>query len=535
MNNKLRQVETDDVVIYSEHTYSNQILERCQEIFESLVLQGNMQGKFSDDLWITYSGVKHFLIRFALDNDKYNSHIGNRFGISKQTMENMLKCYAIYCNGVYIYKTIAREKIATIKKFLESYEDDKFRLKHEDMVTIEAFLVFINTPEKQIDSIVSNIKFIKSKRLTQRKLSPVINYLVIEREINSLYSKDLDEKTFKKWFPVFFWVNITFILPLRATEMLVTPKNFIEHRAGKTFIRVRRTKLKKGKRTVYYNVEKDYKIFEYEMPYTNVLKIIEKYMEMTRAQNRRFLFEYTEFMTNDMLSLGAFNQLLEDFMKERIIGNPKYDYAKYATGIKEFEAVTAGDSRPIAMANLYFQNVGADICRQLADHVKIDTSAGYYTNISQIIWASSIMEYQKRINNYANKINQGIDIAHRNALDIDKSICISPKRENDKSNIDDCISQNHLEDCWGCKYYIPAKKELDRFIDRQKEKVDESAKQAIEFLNTTASLKNHEISIEEIFLKVQTDATRFRIGCDIKAKEKGEKWQERRNSMKTFY
>ena len=82
----------------------------------------------------------------------------------------------------------------------------------------------------------------------------------------------------------------------------------------------------------------------------------------------------------------------------KIIGNLKYDYVKYASGIKEFQTILAGDSRPIAMSNLYYQDAGADICRQLADHVHITTSEGYYSNVSNTVQAASIMQYQRRIN-----------------------------------------------------------------------------------------------------------------------------------------
>lgn len=117
-----------------------------------------------------------------------------------------------------------------------------------------------------------------------------MNYLVIENEINTLFQSDLDEAYFRKWFPIYFWVNITFILPLRATEMLVTPKDCISHTGdGKTFLTVRRTKLKKRKRTVYYDIASDYREFTYEIPDNVVAATIEKYIAVTSGQDRRFL------------------------------------------------------------------------------------------------------------------------------------------------------------------------------------------------------------------------------------------------------
>lgn len=52
-------------------------------------------------------------------------------------------------------------------------------------------------------------------------------------------------------------------------------------------------------------------------------------------------------------------------------------------------------------------------------------------------------------------------------------------------------------------------------------------------MNNTMSMKNRKITLEEVFLAVQTDATRLRMGCNIKAREKLEEWQKLKNMTKT--
>ena len=221
-------------------------------------------------------------------------------------------------------------------------------------------------------------------------------------------------------------------------------------------------------------------------------------------------------------------------MEERIIGSPRYEFAKYAAGIREFEKVTAGDSRPIAMANLYFQNTGEDICRQLADHVHIDTSSGYYTNISETIWASSVIRFQKKMEyerRYAQEMYEKGELAAAGA----HSQCLSEKHLSDPENLDDCTRQGHLADCMGCRFYRPSDRELSDFMEAQKKRADDGAKRVIEFMNSTLKAKKQDISMEELFLSVQTDASRYRMGCDISAKEKYNEWQEHRNSPKTCF
>ena len=535
MNNVLREIESEEVVIYRSHIYSPQTLVKCRQLHAKLVKEGKLSGAFEDDVWIGYSGVKRFGIDFSMDPAAYRNHAGKEFGVSLATMKDMLRCYAIYCTGVYVYQTISREKLGVVREFLQGFGDSGYRLTVCGASAVEDFLGFIGTPDRQIQAVLARTALIKENRPGQRTLSPVINYLAIENEINRIYRETPDEETFRRWFPVYFWVNITFILPLRATEMLVTPRECIRRTAdGRILLTVRRTKLKKGRRTVYYDVEKDYAESTYEIPDAAVAAAIEEYQRMTAAQDRRFLFEYSELMVNEMLSLNAFNHLLEAFMRECIIGNPRYEFAKYAAGISEFEVVSAGDSRPIAMANLYFQNAGEDICRQLADHVHINTSSGYYTNISETIWASSVIRLQRRMD-YGERYAREQYRCGELACIPGRDSCLSERRLIDKEDLYDCLKEGHLEDCMGCRYYRPSAKELAEFMEAQKKRADEGAKRVIGFMNNTMKAKGQDVSMEELFLAVQTDTCRYRMGCEIYAKEKYEEWQEHRNIRKNCF
>ena len=187
------------------------------------------------------------------------------------------------------------------------------------------------------------------------------------------------------------------------------------------------------------------------------------------------------------------------------------------------------------MANLYFQKSGEDICRQLADHISINTSSSYYTNISETIWASSIVQLQKKLDYETRDNNDQYEKGWLMALDSEKSVCTSYIRMNDEDNLDDCIEQGHLSDCMGCKFYRPSKKELESFLTLMQKKADESAKKVIDLMNNALNIKNEGITFEEVFLSVQTDATRYRMGCDIKAKEKLDEWQRHKNTQKISY
>ena len=533
-SNVLRQVEVNDVVFYSENQYNRINSLKYRTAFNEMVADGHLDGQYNDAKWTGFSGIKKFGIDFSMDEVAYMRHFGREFGIAYATMADMLRCYAISILGGYIFPTI-NQKIASVKKFLTSYGQKRMVMSQEAAEAIQNFLLYIGTPEPMVIDITQRIHFTKAKTSNPRELSHLINYLAIANEINDLYRSGLSDEEFKKWFPIFFWTNITFVLPLRATEMLVTPFECIRHEGYKTSITVRRTKLKVRKGVVYYEVERDYKEFSYEIPNTWIIETIERYQQMTSNHPRKYLFDHTKYMINNMISLQSFNMLLADFISRHLIGNPKYDYARYATGIKEFESVTAGDSRPIAMANLYFQDISADICRQLADHSQISTSFGYYTNVSNTIQCASVMQIQRRINQERYEVGSA-EIAHADnripkTYGGTKSLCLSPLQPQITGNISDCIKENHLHECMGCRYYSPTESELKNALDERKKKLDNISKQLVEYIAETRVGKGERTDVDKLLLETHTSAIRFKRISDEYAEEAEYKWQRHRNTQ----
>lgn len=532
MENTLRQIETEDIVIYKQFCYSANVIEMTKRFVEDLIRDGVIvKGSFDDDTWICYSGVKNFEISFDFDKSVYEKHIGKEFGISYEIMKRMIKCYVAYCTGEYIFGTLAREVTNKIKEFLCCYKNREFRLTSTERYYVENFLAFINTPEPMIDDVLANIRKKELRKRSVRTLSPLINYLVIENEINEMFSGAISDEEFIKYFPIYFWVNITFILPLRATEMLVTPFDCIVINDNEITLKVRRTILKGGKHRVYYDVDRDYEIFTYHLRgiiKKQVFEIIQRYQEMTKEHKRRFLFDYGATFTNEMLSLPGFNNLIKVFMDDRVMGNLQYEYAKRVSGLDEFEYVTAGDSRPIAMANLYFQDAGADICRQLANHMNITTSESYFTNVSETLYYSSIMQMQNRINKEFSdeKVNKS-DLVVK-----DRFGCTSPKRLNDKSDIEDC--KGHYEDCFGCKYYFPNDKEIKEHMENRKEKFEYYVKKMQSVLTSSNKIRGKDIDTDELFLWVHTTSVRYKESTDVYAEKEAEKWVGQQTSQMIY-
>lgn len=531
--NILRQIEVEDIVFFTDNQYDPKNRKKYLEVFEDMVARGRLTGNFSGMKWMGYSGVKRYGIDFTLDERAYNSHFGKRFGISYSKMQDMLRCYVIYNIGAFIFPTI-NEKVGWAKQLLTTVGDYNLKFPMDAYETLLDFLYYIGTPEEEVNDIISRIHFSQVPKTKPRKLSHLINYLAIAHEIDEIYHDVLlQDDGFKKWFPIFFWTKVTFVIPLRATEMLVTPLNCIRKEKGKNYLTLRRTQLKGKKRVVQYQVEKDYKEFEYEYGDQWVVEIMEKYQELTSDHPRKYLFDHTMYMINNMVSLQSFNMLLAEFVQTYLVDNPKYDYAKYAAGIKEFDLVTAGDSRPIAMSNLHFQDISADVCRQLADHSQISTSFGYYTNVSNTIHCASIMTIQKRINRERRDLDAAYAMVYVEKYRTElASVCHSPRQPLVTGDITDC--QSHLHECLGCKYYSPAADELQKAFNKRKEQLDAVSKQLVEYIADTRDGGDTKIDIDKLFLDTHTGAVRFKQASDKVAKEAELKWRRLRNTQTTY-
>ena len=530
MDNTLRHIEYEDIIILQSNQYSVVDRSKYLEVFQKYVSEDKIRAEFSDSLWNCYNGIKRFEINFSFDEMQYQKHIGGDFNITPAKMTDMLKCYTIYICGEYIFRTIT-QKINGIKNFITCFGDKDFSLKPTELLGVIDFLGFIGTPEKEIERIDRQIQTKKIPNAKPRELANLINYLAISNEIDDMYSGEISDAEFIHWFPIFFWSKVTFILPLRATEMLTTPYNCIERKYGKVFLSVRRSKLKKGERRVYYNVDQDYKVFTYQYPDNDTIKMIEKYQQLTSTHKRRFLFDFDQVLViNGLMSLTSFNALLEDFIIERLVGNRKYDYARFASGISEFSVVTAGDARPIAMANLYYQDAGADICRQLADHINLTTSEGYYQNVSNTVYASSIMKYQRKIN-YGQEMSKTYQKVYSEIALADRSLCSSENQPKLTGDISDCVREKHLDECLGCRYYTPSESELKQELENRKKKLDEASIAVVKCMaDMQGGVTKHDEDFNKIFLDAYTSIVRCKTACDEKAKEVVGKWQRYHDS-----
>ena len=533
-----RRAETamadDELEFLIENCYGTEMLERCRKFFRRMTDEGTITGNFDDDEWVLNNDVGRVSLSFGFDEKKYKSGTYRFLKIEPKLLSLMLKCRALCDVGVLAKNHVHRNSV-TLIRFLEEMTKSGFRLDEGEAVAVMNFLKFISTPAETIRMIEDRIRLKKTPESGAREMPSLISLLCLSDAAERVM-RDGSEDEKLSVFPIYFFTHVPMIIPLRAMETMVTPLECVTERDGKLYIHIRRTKLKKKDAPVYYSVEKDYEVEEYEVPRTETIENVLWYQERTADHPRRFLFDYDEEKCPlKMLSLSAFNRRIAVFTETYLIGNRRYDFARHAAGVKEFEIVTAGDSRPVALSNLYFQGVSVDACRRLAGHENAETTAGYWSNVSRTLEASAIMKIQKEMLSSSMSEEEarrykGIGRELEQAFPGSDS-CLSPKRRVDPGDVSDCMRLNRLEDCWGCPYYRCSEAEVEERFRREKELADRSAERLADFVRKTAKIKQGDL--DKILLDLQTASSRYRDACYEKYGKEAERWREQEERLRT--
>jgi hypothetical protein len=197
------------------------------------------------------------------------------------------------------------------------------------------------------------------------------------------------------YFPVYFWWNLTSILPLRPTEFLLTPRDCLDG----NILTVRRTRLKGSGGSVDYRIAQDYKLHKYEI--TPALAA-----ELNNYLARTEHMPGTEL--NTLLRLEPHYSRLRMGVSKL---NRYYTYNHMRTCLAMFlgeiadsdcaKNINLGDTRHLAMIGLIISGGSPSICRELAGHANIDISSHYYTNFSNLVECATIGRFRKSKRNGA--------------------------------------------------------------------------------------------------------------------------------------
>lgn len=516
-----RKIIDDDYIAIMDGMYGDPSTKvRCKNYFNKLCKEGKILSSYEDSVWKTDNEVNPCGISFSLNEEEYMSHGMKYTAMSYQKIVDAMKIYAIWCMGEYSFNGI-QYRVRLIKKVLEQVGEKGFVIEKESSFCLKEFFQFIKISPETLNVMLERIKLVASGARGRRKLKPIINYAVTAEKSKELMLYGIEEEKLK-FFPVYLILNLSSAFPLRATEWTVTPYNCLQKTENGYTITIRRTNMKKGERKIGNDVDSDYKLYEYSIPYTDDVRLLEWYIEKTKGHRRRFLFDYNENSIRDSLrkrfSLESLNELIKEFVETYLNDSDEFKWLRGIYEIDRFEPFTAGDMRPLGLINLYFSGAPLDICMELADHDNMETTYHYIGNIKEVIEASQFMRMQERIN------RERKEIEHEEKKEIVEQKYLKPGCNSNKpgrGDVSDCdLRCLDSESCVVCKYCNPTEDMKREFIEEKKSHLNEMLADMQDFIKV-----NQSETFDKKLIQFQKAAEGYRDACEIKAKSEYEKWK----------
>jgi len=495
-------------------------LQRAREVFLDYKNRGVvLNGDFDDMAWTLTDQTRNVGLTL----------LSFEGGAQKPAMKWIGCSYRQYidCVKSYLVLNLGEVGLATMQDILRAFNKLAISPGYENALDsdylnhIVALLQLIPGGNEQRDHAIEvfeermDCARWKKKKGSQRRLADFTSYLRFHDVLQSFWQKASDmQKLF--YFPIYFWWNLTAILPLRPMEFLLTPMECLRTRDGVNTLTVRRTKLKGGMEKIRYQVSEDYELKEYAIN-ANLASELRGYISATASCKRPKLdtlfvqephFAYLNapiISTNKYYTYACMNNCLRVFYSEII--EPSGE---------NVSRIRLGDTRHLAMTNLIISGGSPMICMELAGHANIDVSAHYYANISNLIECVTLELYRKTKKRPADMtgISKYPLSVPDSKIRVADGWCSSEVMRDGR--VDDCLkvlnNNCHIGDCRYCGHYQPDNPGVNiAFYDERtgKDQVDADSRYLIRMIELVRRGLGHEEDIGSALLRLQHSSDHY--------------------------
>jgi hypothetical protein len=488
--------------------FGDDVIEHARNVFDEYKSRGVLlNNSFDDDVWRVYDEKQTTgLMRFQI------GAIPDWIGCSAAEYRAYVKSYiTLQFGGLspFTLQNLARELLRlTEQDFLWT------EIANDSAYHIGEFLQLLPNGGAERDGVIERFSEQASAKRTsgkgqQRVLADFQTYLRFNDALSDFWTAaNRDEKLF--YFPLYFWWNLTTILPLRVTEFLLTPRNCL---CGNK-LTVRRTKLKGGTEKLGYRISDDYSRNTYELPESLASEIAE-YISATQTLPQPEIG--TLLVTRPHYSYRGINTTMwgRRYYTYRNLTDAMNLFRTRIFGGTEIEPPRFGDTRHIAMANLILSGGSPTICRELAGHADIGVSSHYYTNISTIVECATLARLRKAKGGTEASVagEQKFSLAKPvNSQRVAGGFCDSiayAQRE-----ISDCLKiitpNGAIGDCAACPHCVPDDEGLHlKFTDAAKAAVDADSRYLMQMVELVRKGLGYSEDIGTALLRLQHSANNY--------------------------
>lgn len=502
------------------HEVDPEILHQAIMIFENYKKRGIILNDCWDDTsWKLTNEVKNVGLTLVSFEGHYFKNARNWIGCDYRCYQDCIKAYIVFNLGEMELSTL--RGIANAFTTLAKITSDEVLSMAKYINHIVELLQIIpgNTEERDwvIGELEEKLERSKSKKKdNKRRLADLQTYLKFNDIINGFWlTVNKEQKLF--YFPLYFWWNLTAILPLRPTEFLLIPRNCLEiGNNGESILTIRRTKLKGGFEKIAYCIAEDYEYKKYVITdeLANELRL---YLNATIKMQRTSI---------DTLFLQE-----PHYKHFGISINPNskyYSYANLNTCLRCFyqdvvgpinaklNTVRLGDTRHIAMINLIISGGSPVICRELAGHSDINISSHYYSNISNLVECVTLERYRKLKGEKVNIVGKTKFqlVISKDWHRLPEGWCDVPAVK--EGNINECLKiidmQGEIGNCNYCAHYHPDEAGIRlEFLDENtsKQKVDADSRYLLQMIESVRKGVGYVEDIGAVLLRLQRSSNHY--------------------------
>lgn len=463
-----------------------------------------------------------------------------------------LKVFTLFEMGTVSLSNL-RQFLHDIKTVLKLHYDDlNYELEDKNVLSLQRIQKFFDvikteTREEEYrylhESIQNNIYLeeYKGKRL----LVSFESYFLFEELLEKFWKecKDENEKLF--FFPVWFWWNLSSIIPMRPREVVITQRNCLKNKDGLWYLTIRKDKNKGSKRKTNYKLDLDYSLFtfgitesfarelnwyidntkQYPVNELDTLFITDthyKKWHRCKPYNSRY---FTYINLNTCLRY-FFEFIINERYGYELIEDPSLRHLK-SNQIHKF---CLGDTRHLSLIGVIFSGAPASIAQVLAGHDSIEIGAHYYSNVSSFVETKIYRKYHQLVSKENFSLEQYKAVNNTGEYtEITGGRCYSPKfRIGDFEDCNCVIGPNgEFGYCQSCRFFGTN----GRIFSNNKKDYQNRLTVALQALKrTTQAVRKHKGYEEEITEKLQEVNTLANEYSRYLLETKGEgQWQDQEN------
>ena len=338
-------------------------------------------------------------------------------------------------------------------------------ISYERLLTVLEFMGY-ETPIEYLE-LYSETEVKESKTRKLPRFTSIFKFI----EVMEKFKKNATEEELIRYYPVVLWHSISFIIPLRPSELLMTRFDCESKAGDKFFIKVRRS-IKKGSPNKYrvesFDIENYYReetVEINEKMYNEILIYKSFLAKHVPKGNKEFLFSaglyelgkrhnHKRGLNREVITTEALKHLIDGFYVD-IIQN------KFGIGITEryseeadellVETLIPYDSRHLAIINLILMGNEHYTVMKLAGHNNLSTTKGYYDHIEEYANAYSI-NYAKYLSGKKSNKSWELDelsISNKNNRSLSNWRSVT-KEKRKLTKVDGGYCSYHLQDFSPC-------------------------------------------------------------------------------------